>query len=269
MTQALAAIATHALALVVYPGGITLALFGLAVESVWSRLSGGPQAMPRPSLARPLIVQVAVALLAMLAAVEVAAPFNPVPPAERNLIIAAAALGFTAWAELALDPELMAHPGLLLVIQACWVLSVLGPAIEPETLRPQVLGNVLVPGLLPVKVACGFLYLLCLPALLRLWPVAPRADRRANPRFNITRAFVWFPYCALFTTLFLPPQGEDVPGMLRFFGVTAAVAIVALFAAAALARRGADRARGLYSRAVPPYSALVLALVVVTLILTR
>src|SRR5204863_31279 len=84
---------------------------------------------------------------------------------------------------LALDPELVARPGLLLVIQSCWLLSVLGPAIEPESLRPQVLGNVLVPALLPVKVASGFLYLLCVPALMRLWPMSPPAERRARPRF--------------------------------------------------------------------------------------
>lgn len=267
MTQVLAAIATHSLALLVYPGLPTIALFGFVVEAAWSRIAGGSPVIPRPHLARPPIVLVAVALLTMLAAVQVAAPFNPVPPAERNVIIAAVAIGFTAWAELALDPELVARPGLLLVIQACWLLSVLGPAIEPESLRPQVLGNVLVPGLLPVKVASGFLYLLCLPALLRLWPVAPPADRRTRPRFNATRALVWFPYCALFTTLFLPPQGDDVTGLLRFFGITIAVAAVCLVAASLLARRGAERARGLYTRAVAPYSVLVLALVVATLIL--
>lgn len=269
MTQVLAAIATHVLALLVYPGLPTLALFGFVIEALWSRIAGGWQVVPRPRLARPPIVLVAVALLAVLAAVQVAAPFNPVPPGERNVIIATVAIGFTAWAELALDPELVAGPGLLLVIQACWVLSVLGPAIEPESLRPQVLGNVLVPGLLPVKVASGFLYLLCLPALLRLWPVSPPADRRTRPRFNTTRALVWFPYCGLFTTLFFPPQGDDVIGLVRFFGLSIGVAALCLIAAALLARRGAERARGLYTRAVAPYSVLVLVLIVVTLILMR
>lgn len=269
MTQLLTSIATHALALIAYPGGLTVAVFGLVVEMTWSRLSGGSQVLPRMRVARPSIVQVAVALLAVLAATQVAAPFNPVPPAERNVIVAAVAIGFTAWAELALDPELVARPGLVLVIQACWLLSVLGPAIEPQTLRPQVLGNVLVPALMPVKVACGFLYLLCLPALLRMWPVAPRADRRTRPRFNVTRALVWFPYCALFATLFFPPPTDDLAGLLRFFAITAGTAAVCLVTASLLARRGAERARGLYSRAVPPYSVLVLALVAVTLILTR
>ena len=269
MTQLFSQIATHVVALLAYPGLASLAVFGFAIETLWSRIAGGAQKMPSPRLARAPIVQVAVALLASLAAVQVAAPFNPVPPVERNVIVAAAAIGFTAWAELALDPELVARPGLLLVIQSCWLLSVLGPAIEPQSLRPQVLGNVLVPGLLPVKVAAGFLYLLCLPALLRLWPVAPAADRRTRPRFNTTRALVWFPYCALFATLFFPPQADDVLGLMRFFGLIIAVAAVCLIAAGLLSRRGAERARGLYTRAVAPYSALVLALIVATLILMR
>lgn len=269
MSQVLTALATHARALLVYPGLPTVAVFGVAVEAAWSRIAGGSQILPSARPTRPTIVQVAVALLAVLASVQVAAPFNPIPPAERNVIIAAAAVGFTAWAELALDPELVGRPGLLLIIQSCWLLSVLGPAIEPQSLRPQVLGNVLVPALIPVKVASGFLYLLCLPALLRLWPVTPPADRRRRPRFNTTRALVWFPYCALFTTLFFPPPADDVTGGLRFFGLTIAVAAVCLIASSVLARRGAERARGLYTRIVAPYSVLVLALTVVTLILMR
>ena len=269
MSQAINAVAIHALALLVYPGLPVVVIFGFAFEAVWSRLAGGWQIRPNFRVARPPIVQVAVALLAILAAVQVAAPFNSVPPAERNVIVAAVAIGFTAWAELALDPELVGRPGLLFVIQACWLLSVLGPAIEPESLRPQVLGNVLVPALLPVKVASALLYLLCMPALLRLWPVAPPADRRLRPRFNITRALVWFPYCALFTTLFFPPQADDVAGVARFFGVTAGVAAVCVGAGSLLSRRGAEGARGVYTRAVAPYSGLVLALVIGTLILMR
>ena len=269
MTQLLSAAASHAIALVLYPGLVTLVPIGFLLEAVWSSLSVGPQGLPAFRLTRPQIVNVAVVLLAVLAAVQTGAPFNPIPPLERNVIIAVAALGFTAWAELALDPELVATPGLLLVLQACWVLAVLGPAIEPQSARPQVLGNVLVPSLLPVKVACGFLYLLCMPPLLRLWPLAPPADRRARPRFNVTRALVWFPYCALFATLFFPPQTDDFGGLLRFSGLVAGAALITMLAGALLSRRGAERARGLYSRIVTPYSALVVALVVGTLIINH
>ncbi|HET7467914.1 MAG TPA: hypothetical protein VFL29_14745 [Candidatus Dormibacteraeota bacterium] len=269
MTQLLSAAAAETLALLVYPGLITVALFGLVVEIVWSAVAR--QAIGRPNIwrRRPPTVQVIVALLAVLAAAQFAAPFNPVPPADRNLVIAAIAIGFTAWAELALDPELVARPGLVLVIQACWLLSVLGPAIEPESLRPQVLGNVLVPALLPVKVAAGFLYLLCLPPLMRLWPMAPPAERRARPRFNATRTVLWFPYCGLFTTLFFPPGADDVAGLVRFFGITAVAALLCVLTGSLLARRGAERARGLYARAVAPYSLLLLGLILVTLALTR
>src|SRR5207244_5780325 len=100
------------------------------------------------------------------------------------VVRAGCVLAVTVWAELALTVEVAADPGLLLVLQLCWLLAGLGPAVQPESLRPQVLGNVLVPGLLPVKVACAFLYLLCLPALLRLWPLAPPTERRGRQRLD-------------------------------------------------------------------------------------
>ncbi|TME01305.1 MAG: hypothetical protein E6I69_13625, partial [Chloroflexi bacterium] len=182
MTQLLQAMAVHAIALVAYPGFLAVIAFGIPIEIAWTAVIRRGTVLPNVRLQRPPSVQVVVAVLAILAAVQVSAPFNAMPLPERNLIIAAAAIGFTAWSELALEPALVAQPGLLVVIQSCWLLAVLGPAVEPQSLRPQVLGNVLVPALLPVKIACGFLYLLCLPALLRLWPVAAPADRRARPR---------------------------------------------------------------------------------------
>ena len=269
MTQLLSSAAGATFSLLVYPGLLTIAVFGLAIEVAWSAVAR--QAIGRPNLRwrRPPTVQVIVALLAMLAATQFASPFNAIPTVDRNLVIAAVAIGFTAWAELALDPELVARPGLLLVIQSCWLLSVLGPAIEPESLRPQVLGNVLVPALLPVKVASGFLYLLCVPALMRLWPMSPPAERRARPRFNATRMMLWFPYCGLFTTLCFPPSADDVAGAIRFFGISVIAALLCVLTGTLLARRGAERARGLYTRAVAPYSFLVLGLIMVTLALTK
>lgn len=269
MTQLLSSAAADTLALLVYPGLVTIAVFGLLIELAWSAVAG--QAIVRPNVrrSRPPTVQVIVALLAVLAAAQFAAPFNLVAPADRNLVIATIAIGFTAWAELALDPVLLARPGLVLVVQACWLLAVLGPAVEPESLRPQVLGNVLVPALLPVKVAAGLLYLLCLPALMGLWPVERPAERRSRSRFNVTRTMLWFPYSGLFTTIFFPPSADDLGGVLRFLGITLVVALLAVLSSSLLARRGAERVRGLYVRAVAPYAVLVLALIVVTLVLTR
>jgi hypothetical protein len=210
-----------------------------------------------------------VALCAVVAAVQTAAPFNPVPGDERSIVLAAVSLAFTAWAELALTVEFVAEPGLLLLVQACWLLAVLGPAVQPESLRPQVLGNMLVPSLLPVKVACAFLYLLCLPALLRVWPLAPPGERRGRRRLDTERILTWFPYCGLFTTLFVTPSSDDVLGLLRFFAITAAVALIVIAAGLALRRRGQQIARGLYVRGVAPFAGVVVVVVLATSILMR
>ncbi|MEA2643317.1 MAG: hypothetical protein QOG08_343 [Chloroflexota bacterium] len=269
MTQILSALATHTVALVLYPGLLTMAVFGLGAEVAWTRVAQGHWVLPPTfrELRSPVVATVA--LFAVLAAVQIAAPFNPVPSVERNVIVAAMVLAFAVWAELALTLEFVPAPGLLLVIQFCWLLAVLGPAVQPESLRPQVLGNVLVSSLLPVKLASGFLYLLCLPALLRLWPLTPPGNRRSRPRFDAIRALGWFPYCGLFTTLFFPPSADDFLGLLRFVGITLAVAVLCIVAGALMLRRGVDTARGLYRRAVAPYALLVLALVVVTSFLMR
>lgn len=269
MTQILSALATHTVALVLYPGLLTIVVFGFAAEVAWTRVAHGRWVLPAAvrELRSPVVATVA--LFAMLVAVEVAAPFNPVPSVERNVIVAAMVLAFTVWVELALTVEFVPAPGLLLVIQFCWLLAVLGPAVQPESMRPQVLGNVLVSSLLPVKVASGFLYLLCLPALLRLWPLTPPGDRRARPRFDSVRALCWFPYCGLFATLFFPPSADDVLGLLRFFGITLAVAALGIGAGALMLRRGVETARGLYRRGVAPYALLVLVLIVVTSFLMK
>src|SRR5450759_4866022 len=264
MTQVLAAIATHALALVLYPGLVTGAMFGGLAEVAWMSATAGGWSWPDLPRRRPTPVLATVLVCSILAAVQLAAPFNPVPSEERSVVVAAVALAFTAWAELALTVELVAEPRLLLIVQFCWLLAVLGPAVQPETLRPQVLGNVLVPALLPLKVACGALYVLCLPALLRLWPFAPPGDRRAPRRLDAARALCWFPYCGLFTTLFFPPPADNLLGLLRFFGITAVVAALAMGAGFVMQRGGAVLARGLYMRAIPAYALVVLVVAVVT-----
>ena len=264
MAQVLSALATHALALVLYPGLLTGAVLGGLAEVAWVSLSGGGWSRSDLPWRRPTPVLAAVLVCSILAAVQLAAPFNPVPSEERSVVVAVIALAFTAWAELALTVELVAEPRLLLIVQVCWLLAVLGPAVQPETLRPQVLGNVLVPALLPLKIACGALYLLCVPALLRLWPFAPPGDRRTHRRLDAARALCWFPYCGLFTTLFFTPPGDDLLGLLRFFGITAIVAGLLMGAGFVMQRRGAALARGIYMRAIAPYALVVLLVAVVT-----
>jgi len=267
--QVLSGIATHAAALLLYPGLLAMVAFGTIVELAWRRASVPGAESPELPRRRPSPVVATVLLCSVLAAVQLAAPLNPVPGEERSVVLAAVALAFTAWASLALTVEFVAEPGLLLVIQVCWLLAVLGPAVQPESLRPQVLGNLLVPALLPVKIACAFLYLLCLPALLRLWPFVPPSERRGKRRLDAGRILTWFPYCGLFTTLFVPPPADDAIGLLRFFGITFLVAAIVVAAGIVVQRRGAAIARGLYTRAVAPYAGLVLLIVIATSVLMR
>src|SRR6195256_4854947 len=269
MGQILSALATHALALVIYPGLLAAAVFGGLIEGAWVRITQGGGPWPDFPRRRPAPVLAPVLVCSILTDVQLAAPFNPVPSDERSVVVAAVALAFTLWAELALTLQHVAAPRLLLIVQFCWLLAVLGPAVQPESLRPQVLGNLLVPALLQVKVASGALYLLCLPALLRLWPFVPPGDRRVRRRLDAARALCWFPYCGLFTTLFVPPSGDDPLGLLRFFGITALVAAALILVAAVMERRGAAVARGLYTRVITPYALVVLLVVVVTSLLLR
>ncbi|HET9782807.1 MAG TPA: hypothetical protein VFR33_13625 [Candidatus Dormibacteraeota bacterium] len=269
MIDLLLGIASHAVALLLYPGLATMVAFGLVAELVWMRLSSREWELPELPRRRPSPVVGIVALCAVVAAVQTAAPLNPVPGDERSIVLAAVGLAFTAWAELALTVEFVAAPGLMLLVQACWLLAVLGPAVQPESLRPQVLGNLLVPSLVPVKVACAFLYLLCLPALLRVWPFAPAGERRGRRRLDAERILTWFPYCALFTTLFVTPSSDDLIGLLRFFGITVAVAALVIGAGLALHRRGEHIVRGLYVRGVAPFAGVVVVVIVATSILMR
>jgi hypothetical protein len=269
LIQLLVSIGTHAVALLLYPGLFAMVAFGSVVELAWMRLGRREWHWPELPRRRPTPVVATTAVCAVVAAVQLAAPLNPVPGDERSVVLAAVALAFTAWAQLALTVEFVSAPGLMLIVQVCWLLAVLGPAVQPESLRPQVLGNVLVPGLLPVKIACAFLYLLCLPALLRLWPLTPPTDKRLRLRLDAGRVLTWFPYCGLFTTLFVPPPSDDLTGVLRFFGITLAVAAVLVVLGLVIRLRGAEAARGLYTRAVPPFAGLVLAIAVATSILVR
>ncbi len=269
MTQLLTQLATHSMALLFYPGLLVIAAFGSAAESAWVRVSEGRWVRPEFPWHRPSAVLTTVALSSMLASVQLAAPFNPVPSEERNLIVAAICLGLIVWAELALGIELFSEPGLLLVVQCCWLVAVLGPAVEPQSLRPQVLGAVLVPALLPLKVASGVLYLLCLPALLKLWPLPAPGERRSRRRLDAMRVLSWWPYCGLFATLYFPPPLDDVIGIARFFAVAVAVAAFCILAGALMARRGVEPAKAVYRKAIPPYAGIVLVIVIVTSLLVR
>jgi hypothetical protein len=171
-------------------------------------------------------------LLTLMAATQLAIPFNPVPAAERNLLVAGAALAGAVW--------LSAPVGLLrrreqarflLIVQAAWLVALLALAIATDTLRPGLIGAAAVASLIPVKVVAGIAYVLCLPGLLGL-TMRPTSELGARG----SRLLLWLPFGGLFASVFFPSGGEDVGGLLRFLGAWALAVVLAVAVAVPLAR---------------------------------
>ncbi|HLQ62730.1 MAG TPA: hypothetical protein VK131_12795 [Candidatus Acidoferrales bacterium] len=271
----------HTLALVAYPGGLTLLAAGLLAEAGAGLVLGRGGWLPSARLllraATPHPLAVGAALFALLAATQIAAPFNPVPAPQRNLLVALAALAGAAWGVWVWAWERRRFDaGLLLVAQAAWLVALLAPTVEVQSLRPQALGAVFVTYLLPLKVACAVLYLLCLPALIQLLPeLAPEGmygspGRRRGVEeagFGALRLMLWLPYCGLFTSLFFAPPADDAAGLLRFGLLTLAAAAAAVGLTAVLLRLGPGSGRALYVRVVGPLALGVALLAVVTITL--
>ena len=258
-------LALHVVALLVYPGALLTIAVGAAAEAACAVALGGagareallaPAGQVRTALRRPGTLRLTVPLLAVLAATQLAAPLNPVSPVARNLLVAAIALAAAMWLGWVTTWEPEASRAALLV-QLCWLVALVTPALISESLRPQALGAVVVPAQLPLKVAAGVLALLCLPGLLRLAPAEEPAT---------SRLFMWLPLCGLLTSVFVPPGSEDVAGAIRFVAVTLGVAAAALGLAVLAGRVRA--AADLYPRLLVPAAAVVLAIGVGTSLLT-
>ena len=227
-------LAWHSFALVVYPGALLVLGVGLLVQVAAGRLLAAPQLgwPPRPraiavaALAPPVPVAV---LLAVLAATQMAIPFNPVSSVEQSVLVAVVALAAAAWVAWARSGP-PPRPDRALLGHVCWLLAMLGPAVAAGTMQPAALAAIAVPIQLPVKVAAGALALLCLPVALQLVPEA----RLGTPALaGVAR---WLPCCGLFASVFLPPAADDVGGAARFGAETAAVAVVALIVAVLVSR---------------------------------
>jgi hypothetical protein len=228
-------LALHGFALLVYPGALLMLGVGLLGQLAAGRLHAAPGlAWPPPPLravaatvvARPAPTAV---LLAVLAATQLAIPFNPVSSAEQSVLVAVVALVAAAWVAAA-QTGLPEKPAPLLLVQVCWLVAMLGPAVGEGTLQPTVLGAIAVPLELPVKISAAVLALLCLPALLQLLPEA-RAETPA-----VASLALWLPCCGLVASVFLPPNAEDASGVALFAAETVAAAVAALVLAAALRR---------------------------------
>jgi hypothetical protein len=247
-------VAAHAAALVLYPGGLTIALAAAVREAAAARRLPDLRRHWLPAIPTALPI----AVLPAVAMAEVAAPFNPVARADRNLLVAAVALTFAS----ALPWVTAARPragGFLLSVQLSWLVALLAPALDPESLRPQVLGALVVPALIPVKIAAAMLYLLCLPALVDAIPRQLDAARSSS--------LLWLPYCALFVSLFLPPRADDLAGLVSFWIITIVVGAATFGMALLLRRSPAPAPSRLYHRAVGPFAWIVVGLAAVTALL--
>ncbi|HEX6349092.1 MAG TPA: hypothetical protein VF160_06840 [Candidatus Dormibacteraeota bacterium] len=276
----------HLLALLIYPGGLSALLVGLAAEigAAWALVPerGGLAAAARgtlrlvPRTAPPPAAWAWV--LALAAATQLAAPFSPVPAAERNTLVAAAALLAAAWLAWSWGwGRRAASARLVLTVQAIWLLAVLLPSMGPGNLRPQALGAVVLGGQVPLKLACGLLYLACLPALLMLLPesapqgppgTVARAQSPEESGFLALRVLLWMPCCGLFTSLFFP-SGDGFLAVVRFPLVTLGAAAVAIAVAANLTRRPAGVTRLLYERLALPFAGFAVLVAALTPVLVH
>jgi hypothetical protein len=263
-------------ALLVYPGLLACLVFGLAAEFAAARLLGARLAVPsglwqalRTGTVAPLAA--GAALLALLAASQLALPFSPLAAPERNMLVAAAALvvaSWLAWSPGWDQPRLDAR--LVLAAQACWLVALLAPALVSQTLRPQVLGAVVLLTQLPLKLIAAGLYLLCLPVLLQLLPeTAPagtpgsseqETDRLRHASFAGVRVLLWLPLCGLFASVFVPPAADDALAVAGSAAATVAAAAAAILVAAALTRWRVLSARHLYFRMGLPVAFVALLL---------
>lgn len=268
-------IGLNAAGLFLYPGLVAAAALGIVLESIvgWRLTAGrGDLVRPRstrraftPRLQRHLPVHsVGAALLAAVAAIQLAAPYSPVPAGDRNLLTAAISLIGAAWILWIWGwSGREVRPQLLLTAQLAWLIALVVPAIIPQTLKPQTLGYVTISPNLPVKVACGLLYLLCLPALLNLFPesaesgqppaLAGSGEPPPAPVAGL-RVLLWFPYCGLFASLFFSPGADNPLELFRFLGVVVAAAAITVAIAAVLIQIGAVNTRRFYSGVVVPFA---------------
>src|SRR5260370_28371128 len=113
MIQVLVQIATHAAALLLYPGLVATVLFGAAVETIWVRGSDGRWVLPDVRWRRPSAVVTTVALASMPSSGLGSAPFNPLPPEQRNLGIASGTLAVPLSADVAPRGRPVRRPRLL------------------------------------------------------------------------------------------------------------------------------------------------------------
>jgi hypothetical protein len=196
------------MSILLYPG---LALAGAAGFLCELALTRRPAGVIR-ALTPPSGAAIAAAGLAGLAGAQIAAPFSPADGADRNLLVAlvaAVAVACLAWATGGAGRDRVFLAG-----AAAVTLALLLPAVLAQELHPQVVG---VGGLQAsaIRAGCAALYLLGAAALLRTLAGSQ------------LRLWLWLPLGGLFSSVFLPPLGDDAIGAAEFFGAAAAALALA------------------------------------------
>ncbi len=211
------ALLAAAVAYLVYPGFLSVLAAGVIGD--WA--DGHPAPDFRRLVRRPPLPLVAAAVLGALAAAQAGAPFNPLNPVDRNVLVAAVAVA--AAAGLGLDAGWSHRSPVLLTGLAAWMLALLVPAVLAQDVHPGGLAGLAFGPAVPLKAVAAVVYLAASAAVVE----AAGDD---------VRHWLWFPLATLFASVFVPAPGDDAAGLLAFFGA-ALGALAAILALAAAARR--------------------------------
>ncbi|MGH7913005.1 MAG: hypothetical protein ACREQM_02605 [Candidatus Dormibacteraceae bacterium] len=228
----------QAVALLLFPGVVSILVFGLVVEGGARALLGAPDGRGllremRGGVRRLAPLGVGGALLLALGTTQVAVPLSPVPPGEHTLLVAIGALAAGGWLLWLLAGAGIVAGRILLLAQVTWAIALLAPALASGSLLPVQLGVTTLPPQVAARVAAGVAYLVALPGLLLL---AEREDR-FSAGGQVVRMLSWAPQTGLFASLVLPSLRANAAGVLLFALICVGASAVAVIVAVPLRRR--------------------------------
>lgn len=253
-----AELAAQAIALVLFPGALSILVFGLIVEGGVRALLGAPDGLgllrhTRSGLRRVAPAAGGAVVLLALGATQVAVPLSPVPGGEHTVFIALGALGAGGWLLWLLAGADLPAGRLLLLGQVVWMVAVLGPALGAGSLIPAQVEGTTLPLEVVERALAAVAYLAALPALLLLC----EPEERFSTAGQVVRLLSWAPQTALFASLVLPPLRDNLAGVLLFALICVGACLVAALAAIPL-RRYPELRRRAYPQVLLGLAVLVL-----------
>lgn len=249
----------QAFALLVFPGALSILLFGLVVEGGARALLGAPDGRGLLRQAGPGLRRVAPAaggavVLLALAATQVGVPLSPLPTSEHTVFIALGALGAGGWLLWMLAGAETSAGRLLLLGQMVWAVAVLAPALGAGSLIPAEVEGTTLPLDVIARGVAAVTYLAALPALLLLC----EPEERFSAGGQIVRLLSWAPQTALFASLVLPSLRDNAAGVLLFVLICIGACLVAALVAIPL-RRYPQLRRRTYPQLLVALAVLVVA----------